>query len=210
MRLRLTLLAGAVVAAILVLQWLPLVQAGWSIRDDYDFVSSMNDHGRISFHDFVERLNPFDMELGSVVNRPIYVIVHDLWMLVIGNNLPVWQSAKIFTFSMAMALCIWFFALATDPVAAVFLTFFVGFQSGWADVVPRANAELFGVVGSDDLRDWESAAGPNSEQCPGERRQESLNLLPSVGCFRREYRRCFQGEFLFHRVGYFRGFTSFC
>ena len=133
--------------AILVLQWLPLVQAGWSIRDDYDFVSSMNDHGRISFHDFVERLNPFEMELGSVVNRPIYVIVHDLWMLVIGNNLPVWQSAKIFTFGMAMALCIWFFALATDPVAAGFLTFFVGFQSGWADVVPRANAELFGVVG---------------------------------------------------------------
>jgi hypothetical protein len=139
--------AGAVVVLILVLQWLPLVEAGWSIRDDYDFVASMNDHGRVSFHDFLERINPLEMDLGGVVNRPVYDIVHAFWMLIIGNNPPVWQSAKIFVFGVMVALLVYFFGLAMDLPAAMILTCFVGFQPAWADVLPRANAELFGMVG---------------------------------------------------------------
>lgn len=147
MRLRLALIAAAVAAVISMVQWLPLVQASWSIRDDYDFVAAMTDHGRLSLHDFIGRLSAEQLGLGTEVNRPVYEIVHDVWMLIIGNNLPVWQSAKIFTFGIVIALFFLFFALATDPVAAILLTSFVGFQSAWADVVPRANSELFGVLG---------------------------------------------------------------
>jgi hypothetical protein len=143
----LTFCVAVIVSIILVLQWLPMVQANWSIRDDYDFVAAMNDHGRLSFHDFLERITPKGMGLGSEVNRPVYEFVHDSWMLLIGNNLPLWQSAKIVTFGMVIALFVYFFALATDLMAAIILTCFVGFQSAWADVVPRANAELFGVLG---------------------------------------------------------------
>ena len=147
MRLRLTLLVGTVVVAILVLQWLPVIQASWSIRDDYDIVAAMNDHGRLSFHDFFQRMSPQGLALGTEVNRPVYEIVHNSWMLLIGNNLPLWQSAKIVTFGIVIALFFWFFVSATDLVAAIVLTCFVGFQPAWADVVPRAQSELFAVPG---------------------------------------------------------------
>jgi hypothetical protein len=143
----LTLFLTVVVVIILVLQWLPVIQASWSIRDDYDFVAAMNDHGRLSFHDFFQRMSPQGLALGTEVNRPVYEIVHDSWMLLIGNNLPLWQSAKIVTFGIVIALFFWFFASATDLVAAIVLTCFVGFQPAWADVVPRANSELFAVLG---------------------------------------------------------------
>src|SRR5260221_1401133 len=132
----LTLFLTVVVVIILVLQWLPLIEASWSIRDDYDFVASMNDHGRLSFHDFFQRMSPEGLALGTEVNRPVYEIVHGSWMLLIGNNLPLWQSAKIVTFGIVIALFFWFFASPTGLDAAIELTLFIRFQAAYGAVVP--------------------------------------------------------------------------
>lgn len=128
-------------------QWLPVVQARWSIRDDYRFVKLMGQTGRISLPDFIEQLNPPDWHLGSSVNRPVYYVVHDIWMLLIGNHLHVWQSAKICTFLITISLLFVFFSRATDLVSSLFLTSFAAFHPAWSDVVPRANAELFAMLG---------------------------------------------------------------
>ncbi len=97
--------------------------------------------------DFWQQLNPPDQALGGLVNRPIYFIVHDVWMLVIGKNLIPWQSAKVLTFGAEIGLFFLFFVLSTDLTAAVILGCFVAFQPDWGDIVALANSELFALFG---------------------------------------------------------------
>src|SRR5258708_26193929 len=94
----LTLFLTVVVVIILVLQWLPLIQATWSIRDDYVFVASMNDHGRLSFHDFFQRMSPEGLALVTALNLPVYEIVHASWMFLISHYPPLLHTHSTPTF----------------------------------------------------------------------------------------------------------------
>lgn len=144
---KLNVFFALVLGTIVSLQWLPLAGAKWSIRDDYRFVKLMGVQGRIGWQTFLEQLIPPDVPLGSTVNRPIYYMVHSFWMLVIGNDLVLWQTAKILTFLVVVALFFLFVRMWADLFPATVLTIFFGFQSGWEDVVPRANSELFALLG---------------------------------------------------------------
>jgi hypothetical protein len=138
---------GLVLALLASLQWLPLLHAKWSIRDDYRFVKLMGSNGRISFPDFVEQLFPPDVPLGGTVNRPCYYLVHDCWMLLIGNNLLFWQSTKILTYFAVVFLFFLLLRIWVDVFSATALWLFVSLQPTWWDIVPRANSELFALFG---------------------------------------------------------------
>ena len=138
---------GVVLALLASLQWLPLLHAKWSIRDDYRFVKLMGSSGRISFSDFVEQLFPPDVPLGGTVNRPCYYLVHDFWMLLIGNNLLFWQSAKVLTYFAVVFLFFLLLRIWVDAFSATALWLFISLQPTWWDIIPRANAELFALFG---------------------------------------------------------------
>jgi uncharacterized membrane protein YidH (DUF202 family) len=143
---RRVLFVGVILVLTSCLQWLPLIESKWSIRNDHDFVQFMAT-GRISWAVFVQQLNPPEVALGGLVNRPVYYIVHDVWMLVIGNNLPIWQGAKIMEFAVTVFLFFVFFRLWIETVPATALFLYVSTLPHWGDVVPLANAELFAVFG---------------------------------------------------------------
>jgi hypothetical protein len=138
---------GAILALLASIQWVPLVHAKWSIRDDYRFVKLMGANGRISFPDFINQLFPPDVPLGSGVNRPCYYLVHDFWMLIIGNNLTFWQSAKILTYFAVVYLFFLLLSIWVDLFSATALWLFISLQPTWWDIVPRANSELFALFG---------------------------------------------------------------
>lgn len=144
---KLNVFLALALGTIVSLQWIPLTGAKWSIIDDYRFVKLMGPQGRIGFQTFLEQLIPPDWPLGGVVNRPIYYMVHSFWMLVIGNNLVLWQVAKILTFLVVVSLFFIFVRMWADYFPATVLALFFGLQPGWQDVVPRANAELFALFG---------------------------------------------------------------
>ena len=159
MRRNLVLLFAVLAVILSACQWLPLVRADWSIRDDYAFVAMMTDHGSMSFHDFLDQLSPENISLGTVANRPTYYFVHYLWMLLIGNQLPVWQLAKVVAYGLTIGFCAVFFALQTDLIAATLLTALIAFQPGWADEAWRysefwrpgiAGASLGGTPAEED------------------------------------------------------------
>jgi hypothetical protein len=128
-------------------QWLPLINAKWSIRDDHRFVKLMGDKTRVDFHTFLEQINPPDAQLGSVVNRPVYYTVHASWMFILGNNVRSWQIAKIVVFGMVVTLSFLFLYCWVGLTAASILSIFIATLPAWEDVVPRANSELFGIAG---------------------------------------------------------------
>jgi hypothetical protein len=138
---------GLILALLASLQWLPLLHAKWSIRDDYRFVKLMGSNGRISFPDFVEQLFPPDVPLGGIVNRPCYYLVHDCWMLLIGNNLLFWQSAKVLTYFAVVFLFFLLLRIWVDVFSATALWLFIILQPTWWDIVPRAHSELFALLG---------------------------------------------------------------
>jgi hypothetical protein len=138
---------GLVLALLASLQWLPLLHAKWSIRDDYRFVKLMGPSGRISFSDFSKQLFPPDVPLGGAVNRPCYYLVHDCWMLLIGNNLLFWQSAKVLTYFGVVFLFFLLLRIWVDVFSATALWLFISLQPTWWDIVPRANSELFALFG---------------------------------------------------------------
>jgi hypothetical protein len=138
---------GLILALLASLQWLPLVHAKWSIRDDYRFVKLMGSNGLIGSQDFVEQLFPPDVPLGGTVNRPCYYLVHDCWMLLIGNNLLFWQSAKVLTYFAVVFLFFLLLRIWVDVFSATALWLFISLQPTWWDIVPRANSELFALFG---------------------------------------------------------------
>src|SRR5258708_12709796 len=93
--------------------------------DDCRFVKLMGSSGRISFPDFLEQLFPPDVPLGGTVNRPCYYLVHDCCMLLIGNNLLFWQSAKVLTYFAVVFLFFFLFLICLPPFSSPALLFFL-------------------------------------------------------------------------------------
>jgi hypothetical protein len=128
-------------------QWLPLVNAKWSIRDDHRFVRLMGNKSRIDFPTFLEQVNPPDARLGSLVNRPVYYAVHASWMLIFGNNVRLWQVAKLIVFDTVLIFSLFFLNCWVGRWASLSFTIFIATLPAWEDVVPRANSEIFGLAG---------------------------------------------------------------
>ena len=69
-------------------------------------------------------------------------------MFLFGNNVMAWQISKILIYGFAIILlCLLFFNLWLNPPLAVAFSLYLASLSGWEDIVPRANAELFAVLG---------------------------------------------------------------
>lgn len=128
-------------------QWLPLLNAKWSIRDDYRFVRLLGNKARIDFPTFLEQINPPDWHLGSARNTPVYYAVHASWMLVLGNNVRLWQVAKIVLFGIVLTLSFLVLNCWIGLWPSTLLSIYIGTLAAWEDVVPRANSELFGIAG---------------------------------------------------------------
>src|SRR5258708_31053360 len=68
-------------------------------------------------------------------------------MLLIGNNLLFWQSAKVLTYFAVVFLFFLLLRIWVDAFSATALWLFISLQPTWWDIVPRANSELFALFG---------------------------------------------------------------